>query len=152
MAQFRFKLHVEPLLKWDKLNADVRAYLEQHGDSIDVQPIIARYTASVREFYEWLWIKVEEEMKPQRVEYDAHARELTAYGEEVFLTPDWVKQPGGEAPPDWNGRRWRVRSLAEIRQRRYALGHKSFRGIVVDSQGIAEVGEHPWTPILLRVP
>ena len=152
MAEFQFRLRVGPLLKWDALNAEVRTYLEQHGDSIDLQPIIARYTASVREFYQWLWFKVDEEMKPQRVEYDAHAEELTAFGEEVFLTPDWVRQPGGEAPANWNGRRWRVRSLAEIRQRRYELGHTSFRGITVDGQGVAEVGQHPWTPILLRVP
>jgi hypothetical protein len=51
MAEFEFRLHVEPLLKWDSLNAEVRTYLEQQGDSIDLQPIIVRYTAAVREFY-----------------------------------------------------------------------------------------------------
>lgn len=151
MAEFQFRLHVQPLLKWDGLNAEVRTYLEQQGKSIDLQPIIGRYTAAVREFYKWFWEKVDEKMQPERVEYDAHVAELTVYGEEVFLTPDWVRQPGGEAPPGWNGARWRRRSLAEIRQRRWAVGHRSFRGITVDSQGVAEVGEHPWTPILLRV-
>jgi hypothetical protein len=107
----------------------------------------------VREFYEWLWLKIEEEMKkPVRVEYDAHVAELMVYGEEVFMAPNRIRQPGGERPPDWNGVPWRRHSLAEIRQRRWALGHKSFRGIAVDSQGVAEVGEHPWTPILLRLP
>jgi hypothetical protein len=134
------------------LNAQVRTYLEQQGDSIDIAPIISRYTAAVREFYRWFWLKVEEKMKPERVEYDAHVAELMVYGEEVFLTPDWIRQPGGEPPPGWNGARWRRRSLAEIRQRRSKLGHKSFRGISVDSQGVAEVGEHPWTWIDLRVP
>lgn len=151
IAEFQFRLRVEPLLKWDALNAEVRTYLEQQGKSFDLQPIIGRYTAAVREFYKWFWEKVDEKMAPERVEYDAHAAELTMYGEEVFLTPDWFRQPGGEAPPGWNGARWRRRSLAEIRQRRWALGHRSFRGITVDSQGVAEVGEHPWTPILLRV-
>lgn len=106
----------------------------------------------MREFHGWFWLKVEEKMKSERLEYDAHVAELMVYGEEVFLTPDWIRQPGGEPPPGWNGVRWRRRSLAEIRQRRWALGHKSFRGITVDAQGVAEVGEHPWTPILLRVP
>jgi hypothetical protein len=152
MAEFQFRLHVDPLLKWDSLNAQVRTYLEQQGDSIDIAPIISRYTAAVREFYRWFWLKVEEKMKPERVEYDAHVAELMVYGEEVFLTPDWIRQPGGEPPPGWNGARWRRRSLAEIRQRRSKLGHKSFRGISVDSQGVAEVGEHPWTWIDLRVP
>jgi hypothetical protein len=152
MAEFQFRLHVEPLLKWDGLTAEVRNYLETQGDSIDLIPIIGRYTASVREFYKWFWLTIDEKMKPERVEYDAHVAELMVYGEEVFLTPDWVRQPGGESPPGWNGARWRRRSLAEIRQRRWALGHKSFRGIAVDSQGVAEVGDHPWTPILLRVP
>jgi len=57
-----------------------------------------------------------------------------------------------DPPPDWNGARWRRRSLAEIRQRRFALDHRSLRGITVDSEGVAVVGDHPWTPILLRVP
>ncbi|BBZ12073.1 hypothetical protein [Mycobacterium branderi] len=152
MTEFQFRLHVEPLLKWDSLNAEVRKYLQRQGDSIDLLPIIGRYTAAVREFYGWFWLKIDEKTKPERVEYDAHVAELMVFGEEVFLTPDWIRRPGGEQPPGWNGKRWRRRSLAEIRQRRWALGHRSFRGITVDNQGGAEVGEHPWTPILLRVP
>ena len=152
MAEFQFRLEVEPLLKWDKLNAEVRKYLETHGNSLDLIPIIGRYTAAVREFYRWFWLKIDEKVKPERTEYDAHVAELMVYGEEVFLTPDWIRQPGGEPPPGWNGARWRRRSLAEIRQRRWILGHRSFRGITVDGQGAAEVGDHIWTPILLRVP
>jgi hypothetical protein len=152
MAEFQFRLRVEPLLKWESLTAGVRKYLEEHGDSIDLLPIIGRYTAAVREFYRWFWVKIDEKMKPERIEYEAHVAELMVYGEEVFLAPDWIRQPGGEPPPDWNGRRWRRRSLAKIRQRRWKLGHKSFRGITVDAQGVAEVGEHLWTPISLRVP
>jgi hypothetical protein len=106
----------------------------------------------VREFYGWFWGNIEEKMAPERVDYDAHAAELLAFGEEVFLTPDWIRQPGGEPPPDWNGARWRRWSLAEIRERRFALEHRSLRGITVDSEGVAVVGDHPWTPILLRVP
>lgn len=64
MAEFQFRLHVEPLLKWDSLNAEVRNYLEQQGDSIDLPPIIGRYTAAVREFYKWFWHKLDEKMKP----------------------------------------------------------------------------------------
>ena len=152
MAQFQFRLHVEPLLKWDSLTAEAHKYLEEHGDSIDLLPIIGRYTASVREFYKWFWLKIDEKMKPERVEYDAHVAELMAYGEEVFLAPDWIRKAGGEPPPGWNGARWRRRSLAELRQKRWALGHRSFRGITADSQGVAVVGDHPWTPILVRVP
>ena len=151
MADFQFRLHVEPLLKWDKLPSDVRKYLEKHEDSVDLIPIIGRYSAAVREFYKWFWLKIEEKVEPERVEYDAHVAELALYGEEVFLAPDWFRKAGGEPPPDWNGPRWRRRSLAEIRHRRWALGHRSFRGIAVDSEGVAVVGEHPWKPILLRV-
>jgi hypothetical protein len=152
IAEFQLRLEVEPLLKWDGLNGDVRKYLEEHGNSIDLVPIVGRYSKSVREFYAWFWPKIDEKMKPQRVEYDAHVAELMVYGEEVFLAPDWLKAAGGEPPPGWNGARWRRRSLAEIRQRRWALGHRSFRGIAVDRKGVAVVGEHPWTPIALRVP
>ena len=104
MAEFQFRLHVDPLLKWDSLNAQVRKYLENAGDSIDIAPIISRYTGSVSEFYGWLWFKVEEKMKPDRVEYDAHVAELMVYGEEVFLTPDWIRQP-----------RWRATARVERR-------------------------------------
>ncbi|MEA2484374.1 MAG: hypothetical protein QOC55_2321 [Thermoleophilaceae bacterium] len=83
MAEFQFRLRVEPLLKSEALNAEVRTYLEQQGKSFDLQPIIGRYTAAVREFYKWFWEKVDEKMKPERVEYDAHVAELTVYGEEV---------------------------------------------------------------------
>jgi hypothetical protein len=151
-AEFQFRLEVEPLLKWDKLNAGVRKYLEAHSNSTGLIPIIGRYSKSVHEFYRWFWRKIDEKIEPERVEYDAHTAELMVFGEEVFLAPDWFKKAGGKPPPAWNGARWRRRSLAEIRQRRWALGHKSFRGIAADSLGVAEVGEHPWTPILLRVP
>ena len=33
------------------------------------------------------WLKADEEMKPQRIEYDAHVAELMLYGEEVFWLP-----------------------------------------------------------------
>ena len=151
MAEFQFRLDVEPLLNWDALVSKVRKYLQNAGDSIDLLPIIGRYSKSVREFYQWFWLRIDEKMKPEREDYDAHVAELMAWGEEVFLAPDWFRN-GGEAPPDWNGARWRRRSLAEIRRKRWELGHKSFRGITVDGQGVAEVGEHPWAPILLRVP
>jgi hypothetical protein len=149
MTELQFRLDVEPLLKWDSLVPKVRKYLENAGDSIDVLPIIARYSKSVREFYEWFWRKVEEKMKPDREEYDVHGAELLAWGEEVFLSPDWFRE-GKEPPDDWNGARWMRRRKAEIRQKRWALGHKSFRGITVDGCGVAEVGEHPWTPIYMR--
>ena len=99
MAEFQFRLHVAPLLKWDSLTTDVRKYLEEHGDSIDLIPIIGRYSAAVREFYRWFCLKIDKKMKPDRVEYEAHVAELMIYGEEVFLTPDWIRQPGGESPP-----------------------------------------------------
>jgi hypothetical protein len=150
MAEIQFRLDVKPLLEWDSLPAKVRTYLEARGDWIDVLPVISRYSTSVREFYRWFWLKVEEKMKTDREEYDAHAAELLAWGEEVFMSPDWRREGDGKPPPGWNGARWRRRGLAEIRQKRWALGHKSFRGITVDSQGVAVVGEHPWTSIYMR--
>jgi hypothetical protein len=86
------------------------------------------------------------------VNRQCHVVELMAYGEEAFLIPDWIRKAGGEPQPGWNDARWRRRSLAEISQKRSELGHRSFRGISVDSHGVAVVGDHPWTPILLRVP
>jgi hypothetical protein len=94
MAAFQFRLEVEPLLKWDKLTAEVRKYLEEHGNSIDLIPILSRYSKSVREFYAWFWPKIDEKMKPQRVEYDAHVAELMAYGRRSVLD-------AGMGPASW---------------------------------------------------
>jgi hypothetical protein len=85
MAEFQFRLEVKPLLKWDKWVGKVRKYSESKANSIDILTIIGRYSKSVREFYEWFWLKIDEKMKPERVECHAHVRELMAYGEEVFL-------------------------------------------------------------------
>ena len=52
----------------------------------------------MREFYGWFWLKIDEQMKPERVEYDAHVAELTVFGEEVFLTPDWFRKPVRSRP------------------------------------------------------
>jgi hypothetical protein len=77
---------------------------------------------------------------------------MTTSPEELVQTVDYLVEAIQDVcDQGWNGARWRRRSLAEIRQRRWALGHRSFRGIAVDGQGVAEVGDHPWTPILLRV-
>lgn len=50
MAELQLRLDVDPLLKWDSLPSKVRKYLEAAGDSIDLLPIIGRYSKSVREF------------------------------------------------------------------------------------------------------
>jgi hypothetical protein len=64
MAEFQFRLPVVPLLKRNSLTADVRKYLEEHGDSIDLIPIIGRYSAAVREIYRWFSRKIDEKMNP----------------------------------------------------------------------------------------
>jgi site-specific recombinase XerD len=61
MAEVQLRLHVEPERR-------VRTYLEQQGDSIDLQPIIVRYTAAVREFYKWVLAEVRR--KDEAIEYD----------------------------------------------------------------------------------
>jgi hypothetical protein len=38
MAEFQFRLHIEPLLKWNSLNAEVRTYLEEQGESSTCYP------------------------------------------------------------------------------------------------------------------
>ena len=60
VAEFQFRLHVEPLLQWHGLKAEVRKYLQKHGTSIDLMPIISRYSTAVREFYGWFWTNVDE--------------------------------------------------------------------------------------------
>lgn len=146
----QFLLEVKPLYDWSGLAPKVKPYLEAAGESIALLPILERYAQSVREFYTWFWAKAEEKLKDERAELEARTLELRAWGEEVFLAPDWFRKLGGEPPPDWNGRRWMRREKAKIRLNRWQLGYTSRRGITVDSEGVAEVGHDAWTPIYLR--
>ncbi|BBY75739.1 hypothetical protein MPRF_26380 [Mycolicibacterium parafortuitum] len=153
LGELRFMLSTKPLLEWDRLSAPVREYLKAAGDSVDLLPIYQRYTVSVREFFKWFWLQVEDAMRAERAEIKAHGEELNAFAEDVFLAPDWF-QNGGEPPANWAtiAPRWRRTRKAKIRLKRAEIGHTSVRGIAVDSDGNATVGEHPWTPITTRVP
>ena len=151
IGELRFMLAVRPLLEWDRLAAPVREYLCAAGDSIDLLPIYSRYTVAVRAFYKWFWTQIEETMRIERAEIKAHGDELNAFAEDVFLAPDWLRS-GGERPTGWNGASWRRQRKAEIRLKRAKIGHTSVRGIAVDSEGSATVGDHPWTPVTSRVP
>jgi hypothetical protein len=151
LGELRFMLAVKPLLEWDRLVAPVREYLDAAGDSIDLLPIYSRYTVAVRAFYKWFWSQVEEAMRVERAEIRAHGEELNAFAEDVFPAPDWFTN-GGEPPSGWDGRHWRRRRKAEIRLKRAGIGHTSVRGIVVNGNGDATVGDHPWTPRTTRVP
>ncbi|MFH5230908.1 hypothetical protein [Antrihabitans spumae] len=148
--ELKFSLEVKPLYEWSGLAPKVKPYLEAAGDSIDLLPIIERYTQSVREFYGWLWSKVNENVAIEREELEIRAAELDEWGKEVFLEPDWFRRPGGEPPPGWNGRRWSRRTKAKLRAERWKMGYRSVRRISVDSNGIAEVPEDEWTPIYTR--
>ena len=53
MAEFQFRLEVEPLLKWDKLVPKVRKYFESKANSIDMLTVIGRYSKSARASHEW---------------------------------------------------------------------------------------------------
>lgn len=46
-------LNKEALLAWDGWKGGAKKYLEEAGDSIDLEEVIAAYTASVHEFNRW---------------------------------------------------------------------------------------------------
>lgn len=124
LGELRFMLSTKPLLEWDRLSAPVREYLKAAGDSVDLLPIYQRYTVSVREFFKWFWLQVEDAMRAERAEIKAHGEELNAFAEDVFLAPDWF-QNGGEPPANWAtiAPRWRRTRKAKIRLKRAEIGH-----------------------------
>ena len=73
--------------------------------------------------------------------------ELKLWHDENVGAPDWIEGGDLEAPPGWNGRRWK----AELRQDRFVVGTRGFRVWEVDTNGVTVLAKHDdWTPLQLR--
>jgi hypothetical protein len=137
------QLDREELLRWDEWRAAATAYLRAQPERFDFAPIIERYMAGVRLFYQWFWEQVNARSAHLVSELNAKGMEVKLWYDEHDLRPDWLFKGDGLPPPDWNGRLERARR----RRARYQHGAQGFRVSVIDGEGTIEVGSTNWDPL-----
>jgi hypothetical protein len=134
------QLDRDGLLRWDEWRAAAKTYLRNQPQRFDFAPIVERYMASARVFFEWFWDEVNRRSAEIRDELEAKGVEVQLWWDENNLNPDWLYKGDGMRPPGWSGRRER----AKRRIARYRNGTQGFRVSVIDSEGIVELGATDW--------
>ncbi|MFL0293818.1 hypothetical protein ACJH6J_22615, partial [Mycobacterium sp. SMC-18] len=118
--------------------------LPQH---FDLAPIIERYVNAAGQFASWFWEEINRRSTELIDELTTKGSELMAWYKENVGPPEWLTQPAGSPPPDWNGRKWKL----GLRRDRYELGTRGFRVWTVDSHGVVILQkDDDWTPLRLR--
>ncbi|KUI27213.1 hypothetical protein AU196_01365 [Mycobacterium sp. IS-1742] len=134
------QLDRDALLRWDEWRSAATAYLKKQPPRFDFAPIIERYQASARAFFQWFWDEVNARSVEELAELNAKAKEVQLWWDERNLAPYWVYEGNGRPPPGWNGRRER----AKRRAARYQHGTQGFRVSTVDTGGVIELGITDW--------
>jgi hypothetical protein len=98
------QLDRDELLRWDEWRAAAMAYLRAQPERFDFAPIIERYMAGVRVFYQWFWEQVNARSADLVAELNAKGMEVKLWYDEHDLRPDWLIKGDGLPPSDWNGR------------------------------------------------
>ncbi|WP_418002723.1 hypothetical protein ACNO8X_22100 [Mycobacterium sp. PDNC021] len=141
------QLDRDKLLRWSGWTAPGKAYLKKLPQYFDLAPTIERYVNAAGLFASWFWEQINELSQELIDELTIKGAELMAWYQENVGMPDWFRQSGGEAPPCWNGRRWKL----GLRRDRFALGTRGFRLWAVDGHGVVTLEkDDAWTPFQLR--
>jgi hypothetical protein len=138
------QLDRDALLRWDGWGASAKAYLRNQTPRFDFAPIIERYMASARVFFQWFWEEVNKRSTERIKELNAKAMEVKLWWDENNLQPDWLLKGDGVPPPGWSGRRER----AKRRIARYRHGTQGFRVSVINAEGVIDLGMTDWDPLL----
>jgi hypothetical protein len=137
------QLDRDALLRWEEWRAAATTYLRNQPQRFDFAPIIERYQASARVFFQWFWEEVNKRSAAQVTELNDKAREVQLWWDENNLAPDWLLTGDGFPPPGWSGRRER----AKRRVARYAHGTQGFRVSTIATESAIELGETDWEPL-----
>lgn len=137
------QLDRDELLRWDEWRAAASGYLRAQPERFDFAPIIERYMAGARVFFQWFWEQVNARSSDIVAELNAKATEVKLWYDEHDIQPDWLFKGDGLPPLDWNGRLER----AKRRRLRYQHGTQGFRVSVIDTQGTIELGRNDWEPL-----
>jgi hypothetical protein len=137
------QLDRDALLRWAEWRASATTYLQSQPPRFDFAPIVERYQASARVFFQWFWEEVNKRSADLIAELNAKAKEVQFWWDENNLQPDWLFKGDGVPPRDWSGRRER----AKRRITRYEHGTQGFRVSVVDAQGTIDLVATDWEPL-----
>jgi hypothetical protein len=141
------QLKRDKLLQWQSWTKPAKTFLEAQDEFFDLAPIIDRYVNAAGRFASWFWQEINRLSQELIDELTTKGAELMAWYQENVGMPDWFRQPGGEAPPGWNGRKWKL----GLRRDRFALGTRGFRLWAVDGDGVVMLEkDDAWTPLQLR--
>ena len=81
------RFDTEDLLEWDKWSAELRAFLQESGDSVELDEIIREYRDAVVGFHEWFASAVRERNMSALHELERGRQELSDYGSTLFGPP-----------------------------------------------------------------
>ncbi|QTI67478.1 hypothetical protein [Gordonia polyisoprenivorans] len=141
------QLDRDRLLRWSGWGGSAKSYLGAQPDKFDLAPIIERYMAATRTFYEWFWNEVNERNRSIRDELQEKAKELFLWHQECNYMPDWFHEGRESGPPGWSA----ARDLAHLRAERFAYGTRGYVAHIVTRDGVIEMREDPWWPFPDRV-
>jgi hypothetical protein len=79
-----FHLDRDGLLEWDGWSADIRAYLEQGEEDLDVAEIVTEYREAVVGFHGWFESAVEQRNSAALQRLEDERRELSEYRSSLF--------------------------------------------------------------------
>ncbi|MGO8966912.1 hypothetical protein [Mycobacterium sp.] len=135
------------LFRWDGWGSEAKEFLNRQAQGFDLAPIVERYVNAANQFAAWFWTEINSRSATLIDEMTSKATELELWHDENVAPPDWFERGEPEAPPGWNGRRWK----AGLRKDRYELGTRGFRVWAVDTAGVIVLEkDDDWTPLQLR--
>jgi hypothetical protein len=83
---FTSKVRFDPddLLVWKGWNADMRKYLQESGDTVDLDEVVIEYRDAVVGFHEWFASAVRQRNNAALKELERGKKELADYGSTLF--------------------------------------------------------------------
>jgi hypothetical protein len=135
------------LLRWNGWGGQAKDFLSRQAELFDLAPIVERYVKAANKFAEWFWVEINDRSADLRDELNTKSTELSLWHDENVAPPDWIERGERQAPPGWNGKRWKL----GLRKDRYAVGTRGFRLWAVGAAGVVVLQkDDDWTPLHLR--
>jgi hypothetical protein len=81
------RFETDDLLEWDGWGAEIRTFLQQSGDSVELDEILSEYREAAIGFHDWFVVAVRERNASALQELARGRRELSEYGSTLFGRP-----------------------------------------------------------------
>jgi hypothetical protein len=93
---FASKIHLDrdDLLEWDGWSPEVRAFLEEGEEDVELDEIVTQYRAALIGFHTWFWAAVQERNAEALEDLERGRHELADYASGMFGRP--INDPSSE--------------------------------------------------------